>query len=66
MSFRGTCNDINLMDKNYTIKVIASDGLKTAEQEFKINFENKVPTMKKNVKSFEEQFLAIKVKPQVG
>ena len=50
------------------MKVIASDGLKTASQEFKINFYNDVPDIKTDVPSLEKQFESLKQdqKPQVG
>lgn len=57
-----------MQDTNYTVKVIASDGLKTASQEFKINFYNDVPEIKTDVPSLEKQFESLKQdqKPQVG
>ena len=49
-----------MQDTNYTVKVIASDGLKTASQEFKINFYNDVPEIKTDVPSLEKQFESLK------
>ena len=53
------------MDKNFTIRIVATDQLKTVSQQLIINFDNQAPTIDQNVPDIQSQLsnLTIDQKP---